>query len=159
VSGVLLRVGGVGFVILLAVWLYALLDSITSDRSRVRALPKGTWVLIVLIGLDIGATAWLLFGRPKGDGRLLPGRALGRQSRTDPESRRDTWSGWPRPTPRQQAAAGRPAPDDDPEFLARLTRQANDEHQELLAQWEADLKRREEELKRREDRPDGSEPD
>jgi Phospholipase_D-nuclease N-terminal len=166
VSGVLLRVGGIGFVILLAVWLYALLDAITSDATRVRALPKGTWVVIVLIGLDIGAILWLLFGRPKGaDPGLLRGRAAGRQSRTDPESRRETWAGWPRQTPRQQARSGaagdgRPAPDDDPEFLARLARQANDAHQELLAQWEADLKRREDELRRRgEDRTDGSEPD
>jgi hypothetical protein len=35
------------------------------------------------------------------------------------------------------------APDDDPEFLASLDRSA-------LNQWEADLRRREEELRRRE---------
>jgi Phospholipase_D-nuclease N-terminal len=91
---VLLRVGGIGFVVLLAVWLYCLLDVITSDESRVRHLPKVAWVLIVLLLFEVGAALWLIAGRPRGDGGPVRSR---------------------------QRPAELP-PDDDPEFLADLRR-------------------------------------
>jgi hypothetical protein len=149
VSGVLLRFGGIVFIVLLAIWLYCLLDAITSDATRVRSLSKPVWVMIVLFTFEIGALLWLLYGRP---------RTGGRSKRLGPAARRDAWANWPRPTPgRPRAEPARPAPDDDPDFLAGLDRRANDEHQELLQQWEADLRKREEELRRKdEDGSDGS---
>ena len=54
--------------------------------------------------------------------------------------------------PRAPGAAGAPAPtapDDDPEFLRELDKLNSDyEHEQTLKQWEADLKRREEDLRK-----------
>jgi hypothetical protein len=151
----LLRFGGILFVVMLAIWLYCLLDAITTDEAQVRSLPKVVWVLILLFTFEVGVVLWLLLGRPRQADRSAGGASRSR--------RRDPWSGWPRTQGRNggtPAAAGggtageangrdRPAPDDDPDFLARLDRQANDEHEQLLGRWEADLRRREEELRRR----------
>lgn len=173
----LLRFGGILFVAMLAIWLYCLLDAITSDETQVRSLPKVLWVLILLFTFEVGVVLWLLLGRPRQADRPAGGSA----SRAD---RRDPWSGWPRTRGRAAGGPGgtagpgapggpggpggpdplgtlgapsgrggrnRPAPDDDPEFLARLKRQADDDHEQLLGRWEADLRRREEELRRRDD--------
>jgi hypothetical protein len=97
---VLIRLGGFFFVIALVFWLWALFDTITADRERVRNLPKVGWVLVVLLGFEIGAAAWLFLGRPKG--QPFPGRpgALG-----------------PRPG---GGGSGPVGPDDDPDFLKGL---------------------------------------
>jgi hypothetical protein len=134
---VLLRFGGIGFVILLALWLYCLLDVITTDEAVVRNLPKIAWVLIVLLLLEVGAVLWLIAGRPRRQAAPdLPYKGnRGRPSRTGPSTRavRDT-----------------PPPDDDPEFLAKLNRRQQEEDRRMLDRWEAELRRREEELRRRE---------
>lgn len=141
----LLRAGGVVFVVMLAFWLYCLLDAITSDRERVRVLPKGAWVAIVLLLFEIGALLWFLFGRPRSGS--TPTRAGGAGG---PDRPTGAWPGWGATT-----RPSRPAPDDDPEFLARLDRQVDSEHEDLLGLWEEDLRRREEELRReREDPPE-----
>jgi len=148
---VLVRFGGILFLVALAVWLYCLLDAITADRDQVRRLPKGVWIAIVLLTFEIGAVAWLAWGRPRETGRA-PGAGgrprLGSSGRT----------AWPsRPAgPGGSTAAGtgtfgRPgplAPDDDPEFLAGLDRRAAEEHEKLLDTWEEDLRRREDEMRR-----------
>jgi hypothetical protein len=141
----LLRFGGLLFIVVLVLWLYCLLDAITSDQDAVRTLPKVAWVLIVLFTFELGAVLWLVFGRPR--------RAVAGSTGTPGRGRSEAWSGTIRPFP----TGGRPgqrAPDDDPEFLAGLNRRANDEHKQLLDQWEADLRRREDELRRREPDPD-----
>ena len=152
----LVRFGGILFVIALAVWLYCLLDAITSDRDRVRNLPKGVWIVIVLLLFEIGAIAWLVAGRPRGPAPDLPYR--GNQGIGRGSSGRLPWPS--NGSPRRPGV--RPAPDDDPEFLAKLDRQAAKDHERLLGSWEEDLRRREEELKRQrkaDDDPDaGPEP-
>jgi hypothetical protein len=45
------------------------------------------------------------------------------------------------------------APDDDPEFLRRVARSKR-EDEEMFTKWEADLRRREEELRRKYDEKD-----
>ena len=47
------------------------------------------------------------------------------------------------------------APDDDPEFLRQL-REIDVEHEKMLGDWEADLRRREDELRRHGDDDDES---
>jgi hypothetical protein len=155
VGRVLLRFGGILFIVMLAVWLYCLLDAITSDETQVRSLPKVLWVLIVLFTFEIGAVLWLLLGRPRKADRPARGaRPPGRKGRGD------AWSGWPRPPAGPAGQRDRPAPDDDPEFLAGLDGPVNDEHEQLLGRWEADLRRREEELRRKDDgEDDKSRPD
>nr|WP_187361290.1 PLD nuclease N-terminal domain-containing protein [Phytoactinopolyspora mesophila] len=49
------------------------------------------------------------------------------------------------------------APDDDPEFLRQL-RNLDDEHEQLLNDWEASLRRREEELRKDDDGDNPPEP-
>jgi len=156
VRDVLVRFGGILFVAALAGWLYALLDAATADRALVRLLPKGAWVVVVLLTFIAGALAWFGWGRP----RVAPGPrrpTLGATGRT----------AWPtRPGRTGSAAAGgmfggpaRPAPDDDPEFLARLDRQAAREQEKLLGSWEEDLRRREDELRGGRDPDGGDGPD
>jgi 2-polyprenyl-6-methoxyphenol hydroxylase-like FAD-dependent oxidoreductase len=109
---------------LIGLWIFCLLDVITTAAGEVRTVPKLAWLLIVALLGAIGGVAWLVFGRPRtrstrtgdtaaqtwpqtGGGRPFaaspgpPGRASGRAA-TRPERRRPL------------------APDDDPEFLRQL---------------------------------------
>lgn len=150
---VFVRFGGILFLAALAVWLYAVLDAISSDRTQVRALSKGLWVTVVLLTFVVGAVAWLVYGRPRAAVTRRP--TLGSSGRT----------AWPARPGRSTTVptnglfgrgSSRPAPDDDPEFLAGLDRRAAQEHEKLLGSWEEDLRRREEQLRdRNEDGPDG----
>jgi hypothetical protein len=157
---VLVRFGGILFLAALAVWLYCVLDAVTTDRTQVRRLPKGAWVTIVLLTFVVGALAWLAWGRPRATTPRRP--RLGSSGRTAWPSRPDR----PAPPTTHGGMFGRPArpaPDDDPEFLAQLDRQAAQEHEKLLGSWEEDLRKREEELRRERgpegrDGPDGSPP-
>ncbi|MGK4581427.1 PLD nuclease N-terminal domain-containing protein [Kitasatospora sp. HPMI-4] len=117
--------------LVLALWIWAFIDCLTTPEEEVRHLPKVAWVIIVLLFPLVGSIAWLVVGRRRGQ---MAARTAG---------------------PRQ----GRPtAPDDDPEFLASLGTPADREtphkdtrqHEDMLRRWEADLRRREEELRGRE---------
>jgi hypothetical protein len=55
-----------------ALWIYCLFDVIMTDESRIRNLPKVTWIFIVLVTSLVGAVAWLVAGRPQGPARSLP---------------------------------------------------------------------------------------
>ena len=128
----LFRLGAFGIVplILLALWVYCILDVIATDDALVRNLSKGVWLLIVIFLPDIGSLAWLLLGRPlyagwrPGDTTRRPTRrVIGPEDRDDFPSRPD-----------------RPAPPPRP-----LESRENE-----LAAWEEQLRRREEELRRKE---------
>ncbi|MGB9377504.1 MAG: PLDc N-terminal domain-containing protein [Mycobacteriales bacterium] len=145
---VLLYVDGVLGLVLIGFLLFCLLDVITSSPREVRNLPKVAWMLLVFIN-PVGGVAWLLAGRPKVSDRanglsplpnqVSPGRPRPQgPSLTPPERER----------PRR--AVG---PDDDPDFIADLRKNASD-HERMLGSWEDDLRRREDEL-RREGRKDG----
>ena len=60
----LFEVGGIVGFLLLAFWIWALVDCISSDSAMVRNLPKLAWLVIVVLLFDIGAILWLLLGRP-----------------------------------------------------------------------------------------------
>ena len=118
--------GGLFALAALALWVYCILDVISTDQSLMRNLPKIVWLLIVIFIPTVGSIAWLLAGRPQGAG-FAPGDTTRRGSRQD----------------RPPSALG---PDDDPRFIAGL-----DERAKRLKEWEEDLRKREEDLKRRED--------
>lgn len=59
--------GFFGFV-MLAVWIYALVDVISTESFLCRGLPKMGWLFLVLVLPDIGAIAWFILGRPLGAG-------------------------------------------------------------------------------------------
>lgn len=108
---------------------FALIDCIQTDSILVRNLPKMVWVLLIIFVPIAGPVAWLVAGRP-----------AAQQRRRVP---------WP-----STATAGFPeyerprpiAPDDDPEYLAQL--EASDaRHEQMLAEWEAQLREREERLR------------
>ncbi|MBV1848779.1 PLD nuclease N-terminal domain-containing protein [Catellatospora tritici] len=120
----------------IALTVAALISCLSAEEGQIRALSRGIWVVIILLFSPIGAIAWFVAGR-------------------EPQPRPGTWrqgSGFPEyERPRQVA------PDDDPEFLRRLAKeqkQTADADRELLSKWELDLRRREDELRKREN-PDG----
>jgi len=108
--------------VMLGLWIFCLIDVITSAPGDCRNLPKMVWLLIVLLLPDIGSIIWLVAGRD--------------------------WSSINRPAPTRQQLAfpeyDRPGrhiavnPDDDEAFLRQVRDRA--EAQRGAA---ADLKKRE----------------
>ena len=62
-------------VVVVAFTIYAVIDLIMTDRSRVRALNKPLWAVIIVVIPVIGAVLWLTLGksrrRPGGPARPL----------------------------------------------------------------------------------------
>ncbi len=57
------------FKVLLAIlavglWIYSIIDVAGSPRQT-RVLPKGLWLLIVILLPVLGLVLWVLFGRPR----------------------------------------------------------------------------------------------
>jgi hypothetical protein len=100
---------GFGLLIVLALWLFCLIDVITTPDDQVRNLPKLVWLLIVIVLFDLGCIAWLVAGRP--------------WNRTAPNS----------PTAAKYPEYDRPGrhvpnnPDDDEAFLAGLKARADEQ--------------------------------
>ncbi|MEU8897595.1 PLD nuclease N-terminal domain-containing protein [Nocardia sp. NPDC048505] len=55
--------------ITLALWVYCLIDIITAPEAGIRHLPKGGWLVIVILVPTIGALLWLFMGRPVDESR------------------------------------------------------------------------------------------
>ncbi|MFN2517601.1 MAG: PLD nuclease N-terminal domain-containing protein [Jatrophihabitantaceae bacterium] len=90
----------------LALWIFCIIDVITTPEDKVRNLPKIAWLLIVILLVDIGSIAWLVAGR--------------------------VWNGEPRRplagTPARPAKRSLARnPDDDDEFLASLRSRAEEQ--------------------------------
>jgi hypothetical protein len=120
----LIRFGGVFFLVCVVFWLWALFDTLTSDASRIRNLPKLVWVVVVLLLFEVGALAWVVFGRPRAgeSNRRAAGGTAGPFGELGNLGRRGTGavgSGWAAPgrTGRNHPPVG---PDDDPDFLRGL---------------------------------------
>ncbi len=109
-----------GFV-LIGLWVYCLIDVLTSRSADVRHLPKWAWFAAVLLAFVVGAGLWLAFGRPRGA--------------------RD--SGWadvsrgPRPHLPRRARAPRETFDDEATIRERIA-----ERDALLARWAEEDERR-----------------
>ncbi|QKV93386.1 PLDc_N domain-containing protein [Streptomyces sp. NA02950] len=148
----------------LALSIYAFIDCITTDEQDIRYIPKPIWAILVLLFPVVGSVSWLIAGRKRAVGG---GRRDGVRSGS-----RGGGDGWV-------------APDDNPEFLKSLGENkgqggldgleeaAQDgrdgggggddgrdgpKDEEVLRSWEADLRRREEELRRRGDGPEDTPP-
>jgi hypothetical protein len=61
-------------VITFGLWIFCLVDVITTDDSSCRNLPKLTWLLVVLLLPLVGSIIWLVAGRPQHGGRVARGR-------------------------------------------------------------------------------------
>lgn len=101
------------------------------DRRQIRGLPRGVWVLVILLVPLAGPASWFWLGRPK------PVSGFGGSWRTATGFREP-------PRPR--------APDDDPDFLRSIggqeQRPTTPTEEDLLQQWEEDLHRREDDRRR-----------
>jgi hypothetical protein len=126
------------FALDLVLLVFCLIDCIVAEQARVRNLPKWGWILLIIIVPLVGAIAWLLAGRP-----------ARRTATQQPAAPVQTWEHPPFQRPL--------APDDDPEFIAKLKR-TNSEHERLLKRWEEDLRRREDEMRRQEETDGDPEP-
>jgi phospholipase D-like protein len=109
-----------GFVglVMLGLWLFCLLDVITTDEAQVRNLPKMAWVVIVIFLFEIGAAAWLIAGRPRGQGRSMPYKGN---------------TGVPHEYDRPGRAVAN-NPDDDAEFLLQLRARAEEQRRKAAEQ-------------------------
>jgi hypothetical protein len=149
---------------LLALWLYVILEVLTTDSSLCRNLPKPLWAVIVILLPSVGSIAWLIAGRPQnkafgiGGGAYSPNRPStyrppprGIEDRADWASISDKLVHGPGATP-------------DPaevEAEKQRVRDAADARVRKLREWESQLIRREKELddRRREQREQKDQPD
>lgn len=123
----MLEVDGIVAVLLFMFWIWAILDVIATDSALCRNLPKGMWLILVLLLPDIGALAWLLLGRPE----------------------RGSW----RPGSTDYATPRRPVGlEDDPRYspTPAVTDRRSAELDRQLDEWEAEQQRKSEDLDRRE---------
>jgi hypothetical protein len=127
------------FLVVLALWVWAFVDCVTTPEHEVRYLPKVLWVIIILLFGEVlvGPLAWLIAGRRRG--------VLATRPQDGPADPFGAGPGRPRVRPL--------APDDDPEFLASLGRD-NQQREQQLREWEADLRRRERELREKGENPE-----
>lgn len=119
------------FLVQIILAVLALISCLSAEEGEIRALPRLVWVLIILFFPLIGSIAWFLAGRPVREGASGGGWRAGGGF---PEHKRS------RPV----------APDDDPDFLKSLDTGKSKQDRELFEKWEEDLRRREDEMRRRE---------
>jgi hypothetical protein len=116
----------------LAILVVALIDCLSTE-GQIRVLPRAVWVFVILLFPPFGPLAWFVAGRPL---RVVEPVAA--------------------PLPETPRAV---APDDDPEFLRQVDSRRRQEEEEMLRLWEADLRRREDELRKQREKgedPSGS---
>jgi hypothetical protein len=102
----------------LVLFVLGLISSLSADR--VRNAPRLVWVLLIVLIPLLGSIAYLIWGRPSG----VPTEGVPRRGRSRPSS-----------------------PDDDLDFLRSLRAKESEQSRrdrELLAQWEKELRKRDE---------------
>lgn len=121
---------GVLGLLLLGLWIFCIIDVITTDDAVMRNLQKPIWLLIVIFLFDLGAILWLIAGRPW---QRTAGRpAAARPSAAFPEYDR----------PGRLAATN---PDDDEDFLRRVRERAEEQRRRYSDQ-QAEARRLEEQV-------------
>jgi hypothetical protein len=107
-------------IVAIALAVYAFIDCLQTDPAEIRGPRRPVWVAVILLLPVVGPAAWLVVRR--GGPRAFPSR---RRRRSTPPV----------------------APDDNPEFLSQL-RDIDEQHEQMLSEWEADLRRREEDMRK-----------
>ena len=97
--------------VVFALWVYSLVNVVSSDEGAIRHLPKLWWLLIVLFFPFAGSVAWLVAGRPAG-----PPRASAYE-RAVPE-----YPEYDRP-----GRAAATSTEDDEEFLRKVRKRAEEQ--------------------------------
>lgn len=101
-----------------AVWIFCIIDVITTPESECRNLPKIVWIFLVIILFDVGSIVWLVAGRNwagSANSRLPYKGNTGREA----ASRHPSNDRPGRRLPQN--------PDDDEEFLAKLRARAEEQ--------------------------------
>ena len=91
--------------------IYSLIECAQTEKYKVRSLPKGAWILVILLLPVIGAVLWLFFGRPKKE------------------------------EPGTQPQRGRGPDDDPQFLRNLEERRRQQAHERRLQEWENELKR------------------
>ena len=104
----------IGF-LTLALWVYCLVDIVTSPDAGIRHLPKMGWIIVVVLIPTIGALLWLFAGRPVDESRPATTR----------------FAEYDRPG--RSVASN---PDDDEAFLRGLRERAEQQRREARRQQE-----------------------
>jgi hypothetical protein len=112
--------GGVFALAALALWIFCIIDVITTDEVEMRNLPKMVWLLLTIFLGAVGGIAWLIAGRPQGKSFQIANDGT---------------------VPR----GGFVPPSDASSSIVHDREEAS-----RLRMWEEQLRRREEELRRRE---------
>jgi hypothetical protein len=88
-----------------AVWIFCIIDVITTPPDACRNLPKLAWLIVVVLLIDVGSIVWLVAGH--------------------------NWARQPAGVAQQGSRGRVPAratnPDDDEEFLAELRARAEEQ--------------------------------
>ncbi|WP_431035827.1 PLD nuclease N-terminal domain-containing protein [Streptomyces sp. P6-2-1] len=140
----------------LALCVFAFIDCVTTAEEDVRWLPKPLWAILILLFQIVGPVCWLIIGRERGYAAGAASRAGGGRGgwvapddnpdflnslrKEDGQGRQDDRPSSPAPEAPQapeSPQADIPAPTESEDDAARLRA------------WEEDLRRREDELKRR----------
>lgn len=113
-------------IVSVGVMIYALIEAISTPTDRTRIMPKGLWIVVIILIPLVGGVLWLLFGN---ENAYLASTVQGFKKASGPA----------RPT----------TPDDDEEFLRSL------DIQRAQKRRAEELRKREEELRRREEKLNG----
>ncbi|WP_136193809.1 MULTISPECIES: PLD nuclease N-terminal domain-containing protein [Actinomyces] len=101
----------VPYILVPALALYAVIDCVrTPSGSMPARLPKPIWILIILLAAGVGPIAWIITSRVRA------------AEERGGEIERTVWSSKEHVDLRLAERPRPVAPDDDPEFLARLER-------------------------------------
>jgi hypothetical protein len=98
-------------VIALGVWIFCIIDVITTPDANCRNLPKLLWLVIVILLADIGSIAWLVAGRTW-------------ESKAQTPAAKGRGGAFPSARARTPRASN---PDDDDDFLAGLQARADEQ--------------------------------
>lgn len=50
-------------------WVYAVVDCSLTDARRARGIPKGAWILVVIVLNVVGGALWFIIGKDRTTGR------------------------------------------------------------------------------------------
>ncbi|MDP9442077.1 MAG: PLDc N-terminal domain-containing protein, partial [Actinomycetota bacterium] len=81
--------GGIFGLAIVVLWVWAVLDVISTDESLCRNLPKTMWLMVVIFLSGLGALAWLLLGRPE-NASFRPGAGTARPTAATPRGFEDS---------------------------------------------------------------------
>lgn len=65
----MVRIAVIASIVILALMIFSILDCARTAESQIRSLPKWAWLVIIIFVPGIGSLAWIIAGRPKGNGR------------------------------------------------------------------------------------------